>query len=104
MPLIHPFDPITPAEIQTAAQLIRSSQPHVSIRFRRIDIKDPVKRQAIPYIEATRLGESLPAPPPRLVEVLFDNNDNSVFCKALLNVTAQSVIYIKELPKHVQVS
>ncbi|PSN70859.1 hypothetical protein BS50DRAFT_659666 [Corynespora cassiicola Philippines] len=102
MSSVHPFDPITPGEIQSAARAIRLSLPSVSVRFRRIDIQDPIKQQVIPYIEAARLDLPLPTPPPRVVQVLFDNNDNGLFCKASVNVTAKSVIYIKEFPKHVQ--
>lgn len=100
---LHPFDPITPGEIQTSVKLLQAAFPGVSLRHKRIDLQEPSKKEVIPYLEAERLGKPLPPKPVRLVQALFHRLDNGAFYKALLNVAAKSVVYAKELPKEVQV-
>lgn len=62
---LHPFDPLTPSEIQLAVKILESTFPGVKLRYKRIDVQEPLKKDVIPYIEAERLGQSLP--PGRLV-------------------------------------
>jgi hypothetical protein len=45
----------------------------------------------------------LPAKPTRLLQVLFHRLDSGAFYKGLLNADAKSVVYVKELPKEIQV-
>lgn len=104
MTTLHPFDPISAQEIEHASHAIRNGLPGVSIRFRRIDLDEPIKKLTIPYIEAERLGQDLPTPPPRIAQVLFDNEDVGTLCKAKVDLRQQSVISIRELPKGTQVS
>jgi primary-amine oxidase len=76
----------------------------VPLRYKRIDLQEPLKKDVIAYLEAVRLGKPLPRKPPRLLFSYFHRLDSGVFHKALLNADSQSVIYMKELPAHVQVS
>ena len=99
----HPFDPISPGEITLSSSILQHALSGVALRFRRIDLQDPIKKDIIPYLEAERLGQQLPNPPPRIVQVLFDNEQTGTLCKALVNATSRSVVYVKELPKHIQV-
>lgn len=71
MAVPHPFDPISAYEIQTAVELLKAYLPDVKLRFKLVDINEPVKKDVIPYIEAERLCEKLPTPPPRIVQALF---------------------------------
>lgn len=103
MAALHPFDPITPGEIQLAVKILEAAFPGVSLRYKKIDVNEPLKREVVPYIEAERLGEPLPAAPTRLLQVLFHRLDNGAFYKALLNAGSRSVVYAKQLPKEVQV-
>lgn len=100
---LHPFDPLTPSEIKLAVKILESAFPGVQLRYKRIDVQEPLKKDVIPYIEAERLGKTLPPRPARVLYTLFHRLDNGAFYKALLNVDTKSVIYAKELPKHIQV-
>ena len=94
---LHPFDPITPGEIQLGVKILQATFPGVQLRYKKIDLQEPSKQEVIPYLEAERLGRPLPARPPRLLLALFHRLDNGVFYKALLNADARSVVYAKEL-------
>ncbi|OJJ50350.1 hypothetical protein ASPZODRAFT_13434 [Penicilliopsis zonata CBS 506.65] len=102
MTVLHPFDPITPGEITLAVQVLEAAFPGVPLRYKRIDVNEPIKKDVIPYIEAERLGKPLPAKPARLLQALFHRRDTGAFYKALLNAETRKVIYAKELPKAVQ--
>ena len=100
---LHPFDPLTPSEIKLAVKILEGAFPGVKLRYKRIDVQEPLKKDVIPYIEAERLGKSLPPKPARVLHTLFHRLDNGAFYKALINADTKSVIYAKEMPKHVQV-
>lgn len=99
----HPFDPIRPNEVSLAAEILQASFPGVSLRFKVIDVQEPIKRDVVPYLEAERLGTPLPAKPARIIQSLFHRLDTKAFLKALINLDTRTVISAKELPKHVQV-
>ncbi|PYI27693.1 copper amine oxidase [Aspergillus indologenus CBS 114.80] len=98
----HPFDPISPAEIVLATKLVEAAFPGVKLRYKKIDIQEPIKSEVVPYIEAERLGQPLPPKPTRLLQVLFHRLDTGAFLKALLNAGTRSIVFAKELPKDVQ--
>ena len=52
MMALHPFDPITPAEIQLAVKILEAAFPGVSLRYKKIDVNEPLKKEVVPYIEA----------------------------------------------------
>lgn len=100
---LHPFDPITPGEIQLATKLLQTALPGVDLRYKRIDLQEPIKKDVIPYIEAERLGKPLPPKPARLLVALFHRLDTGAFCKALLNASTRAVVSLNEMPKDIQV-
>ncbi|OJJ81157.1 amine oxidase [Aspergillus glaucus CBS 516.65] len=99
---LHPFDPITPGEIQLAVRVLQAAFPGVSLRYKKIDLQEPIKADVIPYIEAERLRQPLPSRPARILLTYFNRLDNGSFYKALLNADTRSIIYAKEMPKEVQ--
>ncbi|KAI9927122.1 hypothetical protein ASPWEDRAFT_46612 [Aspergillus wentii DTO 134E9] len=99
---LHPFDPVTPGEIQLAVKILQNAFPGVSLRYKKIDIQEPAKKDVIPFIEAERLRQPLPPKPARLLQVLFHRLDTGAFFKGLLNAETRSVAYMKELPKDIQ--
>lgn len=103
MTTLHPFDPITPGEITLATKILQAAFPDVTLRYKKIDLQEPIKAEVVPYIEAERLGKPLPTKPTRLLQVLFHRMDTGAFFKGLLNADTKSVVYAKELPKDVQV-
>lgn len=100
----HPFDPITPGEIQLAVRILEAAFPGVPLRYKRIDAQEPIKKDLIPYIEAERLRQPLPPKPARILLAYFNRLDNGAFYKTLVNADTRSIVYAKELPKEVQVS
>lgn len=100
---LHPFDPISPGEIQLAVKILQSAFPGVSLRYKRIDVQEPIKKDVVPYIEAERLGKPLPPKPARLLQAYLQRLDTGVFLKAVLNADTRGVVYAKELPKDAQV-
>ncbi|KAJ5943188.1 hypothetical protein N7516_003356 [Penicillium verrucosum] len=98
----HPFDPITPEEIKLAVRILEATFPGVSLRYKRIDVNEPIKKDVVAYIEAERLRRPLPPPPARLLYVLFHRLDTGAFYKAILNADKRTIVYAKELPKEVQ--
>ncbi|KAL4905593.1 hypothetical protein BDW74DRAFT_185119 [Aspergillus multicolor] len=99
---LHTFDPVTPGEITLATKILSSAFPNVPLRYKKIDLQEPIKAEVIPYIEAERLGQPLPRKPTRLLQVLFHRMDTGAFFKGLLNADTKSVVYAKELPKEIQ--
>jgi primary-amine oxidase len=81
---LHPFDPITAEEIQSAVAILEAEFKGIELRFKLIDVNEPTKNDVIPYVEAERLGQQLPAPPLRLIQCLF----HSKLCPGRSNVFA----------------
>lgn len=100
---LHPFDPITPGEIQLAVKILQAAFPGVTLRYKRIDVQEPFKKDTVPYIEAERLGKPLPPKPARLLMVLFHRMDTGAFYKGLLNAESRAVVSMREMPKDIQV-
>ncbi|KAL1873119.1 hypothetical protein VTK73DRAFT_1080 [Phialemonium thermophilum] len=99
---LHPFDTLTPEEIELGVQILKTAFPGVPLRFKRIDVLEPRKRDVIPYLEAERLGRPLPQKPARLLYSYFHRMDTRGFFKAVLNADTKRPVYITELPKNVQ--
>ncbi|KAL4874436.1 copper amine oxidase [Aspergillus karnatakaensis] len=100
---LHPFDPLLPGEVRLATAIIRAALPGVDIRFKTIDIQEPIKADVIPLIEAERLGKPLDVPrPARLLFSYFHRLDTGAFLKALLNIKDRKIISMKELPANIQ--
>ncbi|KAL4916401.1 copper amine oxidase [Aspergillus aurantiobrunneus] len=102
MAALHPFDPITPGEITLATKILQAAFPGVTLRYKKIDLQEPIKAEVVPYIEAERFGKPLPRKPTRLLQVLFHRMDTGAFFKGLLNADAKNIVYVKELPKDIQ--
>lgn len=99
----HPFDPISAEEIKLAVRILEAAFPGVPLRYKRIDIHEPIKKDVLPYIEAERLRHPLPPPPARLLYTLFHRLDTGAFYKAVLHAEKRTIVYAKELPREVQV-
>lgn len=84
-------------------RILETAFPGVPLRYKRIDLNEPIKKDVLPLLEAERLGRPLPSFPARLLYVLFHRLDTGAFMKAILNAEKRTVVYAKELPKEVQV-
>lgn len=63
IPHPHPLDPIMGNEIRLAVNILKASYAEVPLKYKRIDIQEPAKREAVPCVEAQRLGRPLPKKP-----------------------------------------
>lgn len=102
-PKTHPFDPLTAAEVKLAVITLEKALPNIPLRFKRIDVLEPIKKDVIPYIEAERLGNPLPSKPARLLFSYFHRKDTGAFFKAVINADTKQAVYVKELPEGIQV-
>lgn len=100
----HPFDPVTPAELRLAVKILENAFPGVPLRYKVIDLQEPIKKDVVPYIEAERLCVSLPKRPARLLMAMFHRLDTKDLLKALINADTRMLIYAKEVPKDIQAS
>ncbi|KAL7785640.1 copper amine oxidase [Trichoderma ceciliae] len=99
---MHPFDPIRADEITLAADILKAALPDTSLRFKVIEVQEPVKKDVIPYLEAERTGQPLPPPPPRLVFSYLHRLDTHAFLKAVVNLDSKTVTSLEQLPGHIQ--
>lgn len=100
----HPFDPVTPDELRLAVKILENAFPGVALRYKVIDLQEPIKKDVVPYIEAERLCVSLPKKPARLLMAMFHRLDTKSFMKALINIDTRVLLHVKEIPKDLQVS
>ncbi|CAG8947675.1 unnamed protein product [Penicillium salamii] len=100
----HPFDPLQPGEIRLATAILHAALPDVPLRFKTIDVQEPIKSTVIPFIEAERLGKSLlEVPrPARLLFSYFHRVDTGAFMKALIHLGDRKVVSMKQLPVGVE--
>lgn len=58
----HPFAPLSRDEISTASSLIQSQWPEkADLQFKAVTLEEPAKAEAVPFLEAERNGQRLPA-------------------------------------------
>lgn len=98
----HPFDPIRPSEIRETVQILNAAFPGATLRYKAIDIQEPLKGDVIPFIEAERTGSRLPKKPARIVYSLFHRLDTGALLKGIINLDAKKILLAKELPRGVQ--
>jgi primary-amine oxidase len=101
---LHPFDPLTPAEIKIAVSILEHAFPGVPLRYKRIDVLEPIKKDVVPYLDAELRGLPLPKKPARLLFSYFHRMDTRAFFKAVLSLETLKPVYVKELPKDIQVN
>jgi len=97
-PISHPLDPITPAEVTKAVQVLRVSYPEERIRFKLVDIFECPKAEVVGYLESERLGKPLPAAPSRRARVYFHFQKNpTLLQKARVNITTSTIEDVQSL-------
>lgn len=58
----HPLAPLSAAELQTAASVIKASWPaHTDLHFKVVTLQEPPKAEVLKYLEAEHGKKSLPA-------------------------------------------
>ena len=57
----HPLSPLSAAEIQISASIVRSHLPgRPQIQFKNITLEEPLKASLVPYLDAERAKQRLP--------------------------------------------
>ena len=57
----HPLAPLSAAELQSAASIIKASWPaHTDLYFKTVTLQEPPKADALKYLEAEHSGKPLP--------------------------------------------
>jgi primary-amine oxidase len=91
LPVTHPLDPLTPAEITKAAALARRASPYGdNTRFEVIELKEPDKA----VVRAFRPG----APIARDARVNVFSAEKIGVCKLILSLDREEVLFKKEYP------
>jgi primary-amine oxidase len=58
----HPLAPLSAAELQNAASIIRASWPaHTDLHFKVVTLQEPPKTEVLKYLEAEHGNKSLPS-------------------------------------------
>ncbi|KAK4133513.1 hypothetical protein BT67DRAFT_383051 [Trichocladium antarcticum] len=65
----HPFDPLTPGEIQLAATILQHHVPESGIVFRVITLWEPPKAEMVPFLDLEHGGDKMATPPARVARV-----------------------------------
>jgi primary-amine oxidase len=97
---VHPLDPLTPAEITTAAAILRSSYPADSlIHFKTVTLDEPAKEYVVPFLEAEHKGSvSLPTVPRTAYILYVMVNTNKTF-EAIVDFTSGKLVSNVEIPE-----
>ncbi|SPO06756.1 related to copper amine oxidase [Cephalotrichum gorgonifer] len=92
--LTHPLDPLTVDEVRKASQdlTIHLNIDSTSIRFKVIDLFEPVKDQVLDFLQ--RDGPT----PDRCARVYYQVRNSAVLSKAKVNITTGAVEHTVELP------
>ncbi|KAL4778541.1 copper amine oxidase [Aspergillus varians] len=97
---MHPFDPLSPAEISKVAAVVRAHFPGQSPAFTFITLKEPPKLEMLPFLESEHRGPPVTTRPARIshVQVVLrgDKGPNQLV-ELLVNLDANQVISSEHL-------
>ncbi|KAL1310980.1 hypothetical protein AAFC00_001200 [Neodothiora populina] len=87
----HPFAPLSREEISAAAALVQSQWPaNTELQYKAVTLDEPAKAEAVPYLTATRRGET-PKSIDRKAFVNYYIRKTNKFHEAVVNLSAQTV-------------
>lgn len=103
----HPLDPISAAEIQFTASLIRKVFNNATIRFQQIDLQEPRKEEMTLFIDSERKGLTPSSVPSRVarcyVWMYTDKKDSPVdFHRVLVDMTLGKITEDKLMQDGIQ--
>lgn len=94
----HPLEQLTPAEIETACEVIRSTHPDTVIDFREVYLQEPPKKELRKYLDIEHATGVAPSDafPPRLAKCQYDvvggGQKVPAFCETLIDVVNKAVV------------
>ncbi|KAK5256145.1 hypothetical protein LTR16_003924, partial [Cryomyces antarcticus] len=87
----HPFSPLSAREIRTAAELIKGVWPaNTDLHYKAVTLEEPLKVEAVPYLEAEHNGESTPSIDRKAFVSYYLRNTNK-FHEAIVNLSENRV-------------
>ncbi|CUM63850.1 uncharacterized protein PRCAT00001435001 [Priceomyces carsonii] len=95
------FDPISAHEIKLSSSLTKKSVSD-PVRFRTIDVLEPLKDEMIPFLEAQLKGLKTPTRPDRRIKVYYYIVKRQSFFKAIVNLDTNTVESTLKIPKGIQ--
>jgi primary-amine oxidase len=91
---IHPFAPLSAAEIKNVASILTKSWPAgTDLQFRVITLSEPKKAEMMPFIVAENKGETYSSPPARKAFVVYYIRNTSKLHEAVVDLSEQKVEY-----------
>lgn len=95
---LHPLDPATASEIESATSIIKDAFNGIPLHFKAAGLEEPPKAALVRYLDAERNGEPLP-PLPRTIFVMWYIKRTPRLFEALVDVTNSQVVQQAELPR-----
>ncbi|KAL4780906.1 copper amine oxidase [Aspergillus varians] len=93
----HPLDPITTTELAQAVDILRKHYGGAPLRFNFVDAFECPKNEVVAWLDAKKNGFYAP-PPHRRARIYFNQRREAVFQKAIVDITARTVLSVEELP------
>lgn len=86
--MFHPLDPLSPAELSKASQLLRAYHAPIPIRFKVIDLLEAPKASQVAYLRSRTPSLQ---PPPRKAYAYYHKSGCGILRKAKVNLTSGKV-------------
>lgn len=94
----HPLDQLTPAELKTAASIIKSHHAGKTLHFKQINTEEPPKAVLAPFLEAEKAGRPI-APPPRIAYSIYYVLEERVGCEIWISLDENRIFQYREISR-----
>ncbi|KAK4457489.1 putative copper amine oxidase [Cladorrhinum samala] len=87
----HPLGPLSASEITQSSDLIRSAWPeNTALYFKVVTLREPAKKELVPYLAAERAGKAVPSIDRRAF-VVYSLKGTHNLHEAVVNLTAKKI-------------
>lgn len=93
--MFHPLDPLSPAELRKASQILRAYHHPTAIRFKVIDLLETPKAELLHYLHDRSASVQAPS---RKSYIYYHRKGNHTLRKAKVNITKGTVQEDHECP------
>lgn len=95
---VHPLDPATAAEIESATDLVKKLFYGIPLHFKAAGLDEPPKKELSAFLQAEHSGSKLPSIPRRIFVMWYIHRTPRLF-EAIVDVTNGKIETYKELPR-----
>jgi primary-amine oxidase len=95
----HPLDQLTPAELKTAASIIKNHHAGKTLHFKQINTEEPPKSLLAPYLEAERAGRTPTTQLPRIAYSIYYVLQERVGCEIWISMDEKRILQYREIPR-----